>query len=401
MASSISAASSELKVHFEDLSDELILDIFQRLDRRSLGRAGRVNKRFLRIFQDRTLWEPLVTQVTPPNFPISSNPFQLYKNYKQGRITFGRGLPIHCQILQEPFPINSIAISPDGTTIASGSKDKTIRVLSLEGELLRTLDGHKDHVNSVVFSSDGTLIISGSEDEDVRVWSVTTGKCMRIFEQWGPIHSVAISSDAKHIASASASGMWMWHTQMQEGDRATSTKYDHEAYVSCVAFSPKETKVASSCWEKLRIWDTENTPEENSSGWKKDPLFTMRSRSSCDSIIFSPDGTKLASAAGQEISIWEVHTGESLLILKDDFAGFDGRINSIAFSPDGNHIISGDIRYVKVWSMIKKECVLTLEGHKSCRGKVESVTISPDGTKIISGSEDQTIRIWHWSHCHP
>ncbi len=70
------------------------------------------------------------------------------------------------------FYINSVAISPDGTKIISGSQDKTIKIWNLDtGKLLDTLKGHFESINSVAISPDGTKIISGSQDKTIKIWS--------------------------------------------------------------------------------------------------------------------------------------------------------------------------------------------------------------------------------------
>lgn len=65
----------------------------------------------------------------------------------------------------------SIAISPDGQTLASGSSDKTIKIWQLgTGKLLRTLTGHSQWVRSVAFSSDGQTLASSSRDMTIKIW---------------------------------------------------------------------------------------------------------------------------------------------------------------------------------------------------------------------------------------
>ncbi|MEE1097710.1 MAG: hypothetical protein U0K83_05205, partial [Bacteroidales bacterium] len=65
----------------------------------------------------------------------------------------------------------SVAYSPDGTKIISGSGDKTIKIWDANtGQCLQTLEGHKYSVNSVAFSHDGTKIISGSVDKTIKIW---------------------------------------------------------------------------------------------------------------------------------------------------------------------------------------------------------------------------------------
>ena len=73
--------------------------------------------------------------------------------------------------------VQSVAFSPDGSRIVSGSYDKTIRVwdASTGIEMLPPLRGHDDYVRSVAFSPDGSKIVSGSFDKTIRVWDASTG----------------------------------------------------------------------------------------------------------------------------------------------------------------------------------------------------------------------------------
>jgi len=69
--------------------------------------------------------------------------------------------------------VTSVAFSPDGRYILSGSKDKTLKLWEVStGRELRRFEGHSDSVNSVAFSPDGRYILSGSSDSTIRLWEL-------------------------------------------------------------------------------------------------------------------------------------------------------------------------------------------------------------------------------------
>ena len=100
---------------------------------------------------------------------------------------------------------NSVAFSPDGDTIASGSQDDTIILWNANtGEHIRTLQGHTWNVNSVAFSPDGNTIASGSGDYTIRLWDTNTGAHIRTLTgHTRGVLSVAFSPDGNTIASGS------------------------------------------------------------------------------------------------------------------------------------------------------------------------------------------------------
>jgi len=80
--------------------------------------------------------------------------------------------------------VYSVAFSPDGSLLASGSDDRTIKLWRVsDGSLVRTLTGHTGGVTSVVFSPDGSLIASGSLDRTIRLWRVSDGALLQTYDQ--------------------------------------------------------------------------------------------------------------------------------------------------------------------------------------------------------------------------
>jgi WD40 repeat protein/tRNA A-37 threonylcarbamoyl transferase component Bud32 len=118
--------------------------------------------------------------------------------------------------------VNSVAFSPDGKRIASGGGglveagwamiddgDTTVRVWgATTGREILTLKGHTGRVNSVAFSPDGKRIVSGSHDKTLKFWDVTTGQeTLTLKGHAKPVYGVAFSTDGKRIASGSEDQM--------------------------------------------------------------------------------------------------------------------------------------------------------------------------------------------------
>ncbi|WP_242040283.1 nSTAND1 domain-containing NTPase [Anabaena subtropica] len=277
--------------------------------------------------------------------------------------------------------VHSVAFSPDGQRIVSGSYDNTLRLWDVNGNSIgKPLMGHESGVTSVAFSPDGKYIVSGSRDNTLRLWDVngnSIGKPLMGHESG--VTSVAFSPDGKYIVSGSRDNtLRLWDVN---GNFIGKPLMGHESGVTSVAFSPDGKYIVSGSKDKtVRLWDVNG----NSIG---QPL--MSHESGVNSVAFSPDGKHIVSGNwNNTLRLWDVN-GNSI---GQPLMGHESGVHSVAFSPDGKHIVSGSYdNTLRLWDVNGNSIGQPLMGHKS---GTHSVAFSPDGKHIVSGSRDKTVRLW-------
>jgi len=276
--------------------------------------------------------------------------------------------------------VTSVAFSPDGKYIVSGSYDNTIKLWDIEtGRLIRNFSGNFYYILSVAFSPSGNQIISSSMDNTLKLWDVETGREIKTFSGHTEyVNSVAFSPDGKYVLSGSDDHtiiLWDVETAL-----IIKQYFGHTLGVTSVAFSPDKKYILSSSIDKtIILWDIETAE-----------IISIISGNSCiNSVIFSHDGKQiLAGLEDKTVKLFDTETGREIRT----FAGHSAWVKSIAFSPDGMYILSGsDDKTVMLWDIKTTQMIKQYSGHTQ---EVTSVAFSPDGKHILSGSDDKTLKLW-------
>ena len=272
-----------------------------------------------------------------------------------------------------------VAFSPDGRSVVTGSS-KTAKVFSVgTGECLLTISGHTETVNSVALSPDGSRILTGSWDDTAKLWNAGTGELLRTFSGHANIETVAFSPDGTTVLTASidrTAKLWSL------AGTCILTLTGHTSHVMSASFSPDGSLVLTASLDgTARLWDTSGSV-----------LQILGNSLYHSKITLSPDGTRFLEAGFLEASkknaeLWDAGSG----FLVNTYAGHTGTVYSGAFSPDGTRVATASSdKTAKLWNTLGG-CIRTFTGHT---GTVNAVAFSPDASRLLTGSGDKTAKLW-------
>jgi WD40 repeat protein/class 3 adenylate cyclase len=318
----------------------------------------------------------LLTLDTVQYHPEDKN-FKYYREFTGKVLTGFLGSPN----LKHNSAVKSIAVSPDGKYILSGSEDNTAKLWeTATGKEIRTFKGHCGWVCGVCFSPDGKFVLTGSYDHTLKLWETATGKEIHTFTghtHW--ITGVCFSPNGKYIVS----GSWdktikLWDTET--GLEVAAFK-GHGNAVACVGFSPDGKYIISGSYDNtVKLWKVATGTEVRTFNGHEHPVWSVGIVSGGkQAVSASKDGT---------VKLWEIATGKEL----QTFQGHGAYIDSAGISGDSMHIVSGSRdNTLELWETAAGKELRHFKGHCDA---VTGVCFGAGGEKVVSASADGTVKVW-------
>ncbi len=200
----------------------------------------------------------------------------------------------------------AVAVSPDGTQIATASWDRTVRLWNAEtGATVSVLEGHTNSVNDLVFTPDGSRIVSAGYDGDIRAWPLDGGEAYRFAQVGFPINALAISGDGKILVTGSADKtVRVW--DMATRDMLREMSDPHDGAVLTVAVSREGMSIASGgVGGTLLIWDGGAEPRI---------AMQVEHYRAVWALEFSPSGDRIyAAGIDSVVRAWRTSDGASIV----------------------------------------------------------------------------------------
>jgi WD40 repeat protein len=278
----------------------------------------------------------------------------------------------------------TVAVSPDGKMVATGSNDGNIQTWDPHsGQLRATSHVFPARISDVTFDRSGNLLAASGLDGSIKIFDITTGELHApIISVLGPDGNpapawrIAFSPDGHTIAAAS-NDLELFNADTGTSNRSIRVGATKVTVVSAVAFSPDGHRIATGRDDgALQLWDPDTGAQlgQTLTGHTGDVW----------SVAFRPDGRQIASASQDgTLRLWSATVGQPMRSPDQD-------VGQVAFSPDGQRVTAAGDTAVQQWDVSSGQPRPPL----TPSGAGAKFFGFVDGGRIVIAATDGTVQVW-------
>jgi WD40 repeat protein len=278
--------------------------------------------------------------------------------------------------------IYSVAFSPDGKYVVSGSGDRSVKVWdSASGKEIKSFGGAAGHQNlvlSVAVSNDGSLIASGGSDNTAKIWDFPSSSPLRDIAKSEGASVLAVSPDGSRLAGGGKDGhVKIWNSA--DGKELFNLA-GHTGAVTGIAFSGNGQLLVTSGRDRtLRYWNPANG---------QSIAVVGAHAAEVRGLAFNPNNSAVYSTdADGSLKFWALPPAASKAL----GAPHGDAVNALALSADGNQVVSASAdKSVRLANTANGQLIREFKGAAG----VESVALPPNGALLAAGTADQRLLVW-------
>ncbi len=336
---------------------------------------------------------------------------------RQQRLATGRELTAEANALRDSRPRLSLLLSVEALRLdpSGDARASLLKTLS-ESHLAGGLIGQAGYSESVALSPNGHTMATVSADRTAILWNLSDlghpARLATLSARPGFITAVAFGPDGRTLATASEGAAILWDISDRTRPARLATLTDFTAPVSALAFGPDGQTLATASARAVILWDLSDGTHPARLATLTD--FTPSNVDYVNAVAFSPDGHTLVTASDNSATLLVPATSDRTAILWDlsdrahparlaSLIGHTDSVFAVAFSPDGRTLATAGADHTAIlWDVSDRAHparLATLTGHTD---SVFAVAFSPDGRTLATASADSTVILWELSdRAHP